>query len=393
MQEKGKISSGSARFLDKEPGITYNLINRYTAEKSVPTGGERQGISMDMQKKRDFLTNVAYWALIVGAVYLAFEYLVPISVPFLFGIPVAWLVVWISRKVRCTHRLFRIGLTAVIYGVIGLLVALLAVKSVSTVTGIVKWLPEFYENKVYPIWTMVYHWFRETVGKMDPAMISTLESLLDSLLDSLKGLIASLSGAAVNLVSKMVTGVPNLILSLLAMIFSTVFVVADYERISDFSKANIPVPIQKILQNVRTYLTDTLFVVIRSYAIIMILTFTELSILFYLFGIEHPVGKAALIAVLDIMPILGTGGIMIPWAITSLVLGYTGLGLQLFLIYAIVTIVRNYVEPKIVGAQLGIHPIISLVSMFIGLRLFGFWGLFGLPVGISFLWKQRNGQN
>jgi predicted PurR-regulated permease PerM len=63
--------------------------------------------------------------------------------------------------------------------------------------------------------------------------------------------------------------------------------------------------------------------------------------------------------------------------------------LKLLLIYAIVTVVRNYVEPRIVGAQLGLHPIITLAAMFVGLRLFGFWGLFGLPVGISFLWKQR----
>ena len=129
--------------------------------------------------------------------------------------------------------------------------------------------------------------------------------------------------------------------------------------------------------------------VIRSYLLIMLLTFTELSILFSIFGIEHAIVKAAGIAIFDVLPILGTGGIMIPWIVTSLVLGYTGLGLKLLLIYAIVTVVRNYVEPKIVGTQLGLHPVITLVSMFIGLRLFGFWGLFGLPVGISFLWKEK----
>ena len=65
------------------------------------------------------------------------------------------------------------------------------------------------------------------------------------------------------------------------------------------------------------------------------------------------------------------------------------MGIKLIVIYAIVTVVRNYIEPKIVGVQLGLHPIITLTSMFIGLRLFGFWGLFGLPVCISFLWKRR----
>ena len=80
---------------------------------------------------------------------------------------------------------------------------------------------------------------------------------------------------------------------------------------------------------------------------------------------------------------------MIPWFVISFLLGDLVMGIKLAAIYVIVTVVRNYVEPKIVGAQLGLHPIITLVSMFIGLRLFGFWGLFGLPVGISFFWKQK----
>ena len=344
---------------------------------------------MTIQNKRDFLTNLIYWAVIVLGVYLVLEYLVPISVPFLLGIPIAYVIVRISRKVRCTNRLFRLALTVLIYGLIGLGITLAAAKGVSTITKIIKWLPEVYELKLLPFATLCYDWFMQTLQVLDPALISALETLLESLLSALKNLISYLSGAAVDLVSGLVTGVPNLILSLLAMIFSTVFVVGDYERIKAFGVTHIPLSIKKILASIWIYLTETLFVVIRSYVLIMILTFTELSLLFTLFGIEHAVLKAAVIALLDIMPILGTGGIMIPWAIISLVLGYTKLGVQLLVIYLVVTVVRNYVEPKIVGTQLGLHPIITLVSMFIGLRLFGFWGIFGLPVGISFLWKQR----
>ena len=344
---------------------------------------------MDIQKKRDFLTNVAYWAVVAAGAYLALEYLLPISVPCILGILVAWFVVWLSGKLRCTHRVFRIGLSLVIYGVVALLVALLAAKAVTGISGLIQWLPKVYENKLLPIVTMVYEWIEQTIRVLDPALLSTLEMLLESVISGLKNLIATFSGVAVNVVSGLATGVPNLVFSLLAMIFSTIFVVADYENIASFAQTHVPESIKKILGNIRIYLTETLFVVIRSYVLIMLLTFTELSILFSVFGIEHPVVKAAAIAIFDIMPILGTGGIMIPWAITSLVLGYTKLGLVLLLIYAIVTVIRNYVEPKIVGAQLGLHPIITLVSMFIGLRLFGFLGLFGLPVGISFLWKQR----
>ena len=348
---------------------------------------------MTIQKKQDFLINCAYWGLIALAVYLGFEYLLPISVPFIFGLGIAWLILRLSELLRCRHRLFRLGLTVIIYGIIGLVVTLMCIRGVSTITGIVRWMPEFYEHKLLPLVTLVYDWFARTIASMDPALINALEMLTDSLLSALKNLISFLSGAAVDLVSGLATGVPNLILSILAMIFSTVFVVADYERIAAFAGEHIPASVKTVLNKVRIYLTDTLFVVIRSYVIIMILTFTELSLLFTLFRIENAVLKAAVIAVLDIMPILGTGGIMIPWAIISLVLGYTKLGVQLLVIYAVVTVIRNYVEPKIVGTQLSLHPIITLIAMFIGLRLFGFWGLFGLPVGISFLWKERNGQN
>ena len=254
-------------------------------------------------------------------------------------------------------------------------------QAVSGISGIIQWIPKFYENKLHPLLAMVYHWFADRIRQLDPTLMGALEMLAGSLLTGLKNLLSGLSGAAVNLVSGLATGIPNLIFSLLAMIFSTVFTVGDYERIAAFAGKHTPEPAKKILRNVRIYLTDTLFVVIRSYVLIMLLTFGELSVLFSLFGIEHAVLKAAAIALLDILPVLGTGGVMIPWAVTSLVLGYTRLGLELLLIYIIVTVVRNYVEPKIVGTQLGLHPVITLASMFIGLRLFGFWGLFGLPVG------------
>ena len=344
---------------------------------------------MNIEKKRDFLITCAYWAIVILAVYLGFEYLLPISVPFIFGIGIAAVVVKLSKLLRCPNRLVRIGLATVIYGIIGVLVVLLCIKGVSTAGGIIRWLPRFYELKLLPLVTLVYDWFAEKITELDPALISALEMLTDSLLSALKNLISFLSSALVDLISGLATGVPNLILSVLAMIFSTMFVVADYERIAAFASQNTPAGVKKLLGKIWFYLTNTLFVVIRSYVIIMLLTFTELSLLFSLFGIENAFLKAAIIALLDIMPILGTGGIMIPWAIISFVLGYTRLGLELLLIYAIVTVVRNYVEPKIVGTQLGLHPIITLVAMFIGLRLFGFWGLFGLPVGISFLWKER----
>ena len=342
---------------------------------------------MDIQRKRDFLVNLAYFAVIAAAVYLAFQYLLPISVPFIIGILIARLVVKLSKKIHCSNKPLRILMSLLIYGIIGLLITLLVLEIIKAASAVIPWLPQLYEEKLLPFVMLIYNWSTQNLHQLDPSLISILDVLLESALSAIKNLISFLSTGAVNLVSYLATGVPNLILSLLATIFSTVFVVGDYEKLIEFTKTNLPGPVVKALRNIRIYLTDTLFVVIRSYALIMLLTFTELCILFSLFGVHNGMLKAALIAMLDILPILGTGGIMIPWAIVTMALGNTAFGLKLLLIYGIVTVIRNYVEPRIVGTQLGLHPIITLFSMFIGLRLFGFWGLFGLPVGISFLWK------
>ena len=346
---------------------------------------KKWGWTMNIEKKKDFLINCAYWGFIGGAVYLALAYLLPVFVPVILGAMIAWLVVAITGKLRCPNRVVRILLSVLIYGLVGLLVGLLAVRIVSWFSDLIKWLPKVYEMKLEPFAMVCYDWAMDTVARLNPTLLTAVEKVMAAAMSALEGMLRKVSV----IVSSVAPGVPSLILSLLAMIFTTIFLVADYERITAFASGHVPAWAQKLLKNIRIYLTDTLFVVLRSYAAIMMLTFTELSILFAIFGIERPVLKAAVIAVLDILPILGTGAILIPWAIISLMLGYTGLGIELLVIYAIVTVIRNYLEPKIVGGQLGLHPIITLVSMFVGLRLFGFWGLFGTPVTISFLWKQH----
>lgn len=344
---------------------------------------------MNTEKKREFLINTAYWVLVAAMGYLFCAYLVPVIIPFIIGGMVARLVVGISRKLRCPQKWMRILLTLLIYGCVGGLVALAVARAVSGLSGLVAWLPEFYKLKLLPFGELCYDGLTGVLENMNPAMVKALEFGWDNLSAALKNLISVLSTMAVNLVSGVAKGVPKLLLSLLAMIFSTVFVSNDYEHLRSFTAEHTPENAKGFLKSLKKYLTDTLFVVLRSYGFIMLLTFTELFVLFAVFGIEDPVTKAAVIAVLDIMPILGVGTVLIPWAIISLVLGYTRLGIELLVIYGIVTVVRNYAEPKIVGAQLGLHPIISLVSMFVGLRLFGFWGMFGLPIGISFFWKLR----
>lgn len=344
---------------------------------------------MNIEQKRTFIINTIYWILIAAISVLVIRYIIPISLPFLFGFLVAFIVVSISKKIHCENRWLRLLLAIAIYVTIGLIIGGLTFRGFSLLSQVTTWLPDLYRLKLLPALEQIFNWVERLTTGLDPTLVSLLDMTSRSLVDALNKLISTLSRAAVSLLSSAATGVPAALLGTLVMMFSTFFSVVDYGRICDFARENLPKRWKKLGANLRDYLTNTLFVVIKSYLLIMLITFAELSLLFTVFGIQNAIAKASVIAVLDILPLLGTGGIMIPWAVISLIVGSTGLGIKLLVIYLIVTFVRNYIEPKIVGVQLGLHPIITLVTMFLGLRLFGFLGLFGLPVAISFLWKQR----
>ena len=102
-------------------------------------------------------------------------------------------------------------------------------------------------------------------------------------------------------------------------------------------------------------------------------------------GVERSTLVAFLIAVFDILPVLGTGGIMVPWVVLSALSGDMPRAAALLVLYLIITVIRNIIEPKIVGQQIGLHPVLTLMSMFVGTSLFGVVGLFGFPILLSLL--------
>ena len=94
----------------------------------------------------------------------------------------------------------------------------------------------------------------------------------------------------------------------------------------------------------------------------------------------YPLLIALLIAFADAMPILGSGTVMIPWAIISAIHGDVRLALALIILYVIISIVRQILEPKMVSRQIGIHPIFTLLAMYTGYKTLGFFGILFGPI-------------
>ena len=132
---------------------------------------------------------------------------------------------------------------------------------------------------------------------------------------------------------------------------------------------------------------------IKAYALLLGITFLELCAGLWLLGVRYFLPIAAGIALLDILPVLGTGTILIPWVLISFLTGNRSFAVGLLLLYLFITIARNFLEPKIVGDCIGLHPLVSLVSIYAGLYLFGVTGALLMPCFVltaNFLYQKRH---
>ena len=111
----------------------------------------------------------------------------------------------------------------------------------------------------------------------------------------------------------------------------------------------------------------------------------ELMIGFLVIGISNPIGLAVGIALFDALPVFGTGTIMIPWAVMELINGNYTLAAGVFVVYCIIDIMRNILEPKIIGTQFEMNPIVALITVYLGYQLFGIIGMVVLLITVYIL--------
>jgi predicted PurR-regulated permease PerM len=119
---------------------------------------------------------------------------------------------------------------------------------------------------------------------------------------------------------------------------------------------------------------------VKSYCLIYFLTFLQTLIGFSIFRIKYGLVLSIVCAIADILPILGPGLIYIPLAIIYFIMKEYFVALGIIILYLIISVVRQVIEPKIVSVSLGIHPVLVLAIMFIGLKAYGFWGLIYLTM-------------
>lgn len=344
---------------------------------------------METGKRRAFLINFCYFAVLLVVGFLLLKYGLPLLAPFLVGFILAALlqkpISFLARTLHVPKKIVAIVLVLIFYCTIGVLLALLAIRALAACESLFGNLPELYASHVEPTLAALFESLETLVQRMDPELVVALENMTEQFTESLGQMVSSLSMGAVGLISGWASSLPGLFIKLLLMIISTFFIAADYERLTGFCMHQFSEKALAVVLQIKAYVVGTLFVCIRSYLLIMTITFVELSVGLTIIRVENSILIALGIAIFDVLPVLGTGGIMIPWIVIAAIQGNYPLALGLLAVYLFVTVIRNILEPKIVGSQIGLHPVVTLASMFVGTQLFGIVGLFGFPIGLSLL--------
>ena len=210
----------------------------------------------------------------------------------------------------------------------------------------------------------------------------------DAIGGAVSSLTASLPGAAISLVRE----IPSAILFVVVLFIASYYFASDDGELGSGVKSLLPEKWQKRIPIILSKLKKSLAGYVKAYFLLMLLTFGEMLIGLTLLDVEYAFIMAMVISVVDVLPILGTGTVLVPWAIFSFLTSNTPLGVGLLILYAATLVVRQFAEPKIVGGAIGIHPLTTLASVYLGLKFLGFAGIFAGPIIALVLRELMSGE-
>ncbi len=342
-----------------------------------------------LQKRKEFIINIAYTVLVVALVYFGFKYAVKWLMPFVVGFVIA-LAIHTPVNAICKHikinRKFCTFIMLIIeYAVFVLLMWGLGAKIYASLKDLFTNLPTYYDNNIEPFIQWLYRSVTDIAQNISPETMDRLYEMLESFSDSIREFVTNFSASVVRGLASTTAKLPLFLISFIFTILSSVFISMDYNRIISFVRKQLPARFSGFLNDAKDHLGKTILRYLRAYLIIFVLTFTELSIGLSILQIENAIGIAALIALADVFPVLGTGGILIPWSLISLLNANYTVAIGLIVIYLTILVVRNFAEPKIVGDQLGLHPLVTLISIYLGYLWMGVGGMILLPITMTII--------
>lgn len=352
-----------------------------------------------IQKRKAFIINFIYAAIFIGLYYFVINYAFGYIFPFVFSAAIS---IFLQRPIKAITKKLHIKAHSAVSII---LVLLIVVIILGTAAGLLfalgSELKEFFTYMFSNISSL-----SELIDAVEVFVMDLLVKLPKGIGDALGGYVVdffdkigtesmgidmSVLSAPISGAWHVVKGIPSLFLTFLVTVVSCVFMTADYEIIKKMILGFFRAENREKIVNTKRTITRGVSKLFKAYATLMLITFLEMFIglsFMKLIG-GYKGGYIAIIAfvtcIVDIIPVLGTGTVLLPWAVYSFISGNVGLGIGLIVIYAVVTVLRQVIEPKLVANQVGLPAIVTIAAMFLGARLFGAFGIIILPLTVIVL--------
>lgn len=215
---------------------------------------------------------------------------------------------------------------------------------------------------------------------LPPEISSVLDTMTDYLQDKVQHLAEPLTQGAINTAKNFAAALPGILLFFSMFILATFFFTKDYILIINFIHEIFPERFLQKIDKLKKPLVRGFSSYLKAQLILMSITAALVSVSLWIVGMDYPLVWGIVCGLVDGLPFLGTAIILVPWAIISLLYGDIYSFTSLIIVQALTFVVRQLAEPKIVSLQIGIHPIFTLISVYIGLKYFGIFGVIFAPM-------------
>ncbi len=322
-------------------------------------------------------------ALWIGAVFL-----LPVLLPFVIALVIARLV---QPAVRVLERRLPRWLAAgaAVFGLLallGLAIFLLGRCLVAELSRFVRELPLLLQSLAQPMAALRSR--LEALAARAPDFLSgALRESVDGFFENGSVLIEKSSAKLFSLVSGLIAALPDLFLFIVTAILATFMLCSRYDSLCDLCRRKLPAKWRNKYQTFAESLRQALSGWLKAQCKLIGVNFLLLTMGLMLLNVEFPFLFGALIALIDALPVLGTGTVLIPWGLLSFLRGSVRRGTGLLLLYGAACLTRTTLEPRLVGRQAGLDPIWTLLALYAGYRLMGVGGMILFPIG-AILLKQ-----
>lgn len=311
------------------------------------------------------------------------KYLLPLTLPVLLGLAVAAALSPLIRKLQCKGNL-RHG-TAAALSVSGVLLLVLVAFFllgrflISEMTVLYEKLPGMLSSISAQAENLGL-WADRFANNLPGGIGDAFRSWAENIMSSGGSLASGIYERLFSMVSGFLSRLPDNLLFLLTMVLSCYFAAAELPRLTSLMREHLPKQKWSHLKELGSSVKNVLGSWVRAQIKLMGVTFLILFTGFLLLRVELPLFLALGISLLDALPLFGTGTILLPWGLFSMITGNFHLGVGLMILYGTSALCRNVLEPKFLGAQLGVSPLITLLAIYVGYRISGFTGMILLPI-------------